>query len=206
MKTISCHVIQDLLPLYCDQVCSRESQALVEEHLKTCPQCSALLGKMQIQCRIYGQEEEKHEEIVRDMAAAWKKSQRKSCQKGLLIALLVCLLLAAGHHFLENWVLVPIPVQRILSLRAEEGESQVEVSYQAQIQSKVSDSTSTVTQEGKYYFTERESILRNKKGGRISHISFALPKEITADSGEKVPLTGIYYGTPGDCVAVWEAQ
>ena len=43
---LDCHVIEDLLPLYQDQVCSEESQALVEEHLRDCESCSRLLKAM----------------------------------------------------------------------------------------------------------------------------------------------------------------
>lgn len=39
---ISCKVIEDLLPLYHDGVCSQESRALVEEHLETCEDCTKL--------------------------------------------------------------------------------------------------------------------------------------------------------------------
>ena len=38
MKT-DCDVIRDLLPLYADDVCSKESRALVDEHLQECPDC-----------------------------------------------------------------------------------------------------------------------------------------------------------------------
>ena len=33
---VACKVIEDLLPLYRDQVCSRESRDMVDEHLKDC--------------------------------------------------------------------------------------------------------------------------------------------------------------------------
>ena len=33
---MNCKIIQDLLPLYCDRVCSEESAQLVEEHLADC--------------------------------------------------------------------------------------------------------------------------------------------------------------------------
>lgn len=42
MKT-DCDVIQDLLPLYVDGICSEKSRQLVEEHLKTCAVCCAIL-------------------------------------------------------------------------------------------------------------------------------------------------------------------
>lgn len=40
---LSCKVIEDLLPLYHDGVCSPESAELVEEHLAGCEKCQAVL-------------------------------------------------------------------------------------------------------------------------------------------------------------------
>ncbi|MBQ3492456.1 MAG: zf-HC2 domain-containing protein [Oscillospiraceae bacterium] len=43
---LSCKVIEDILPMYYDGVCSEESTALVEEHLKACPHCSHILSEL----------------------------------------------------------------------------------------------------------------------------------------------------------------
>lgn len=43
-----CKVIEDLLPLYSDNVCSDESRKLVEEHLRECEKCRTLLDNMAI--------------------------------------------------------------------------------------------------------------------------------------------------------------
>lgn len=43
---ISCNIIKDLLPLYCDNMCSDDSRAVVEEHLKECEACGGELEKM----------------------------------------------------------------------------------------------------------------------------------------------------------------
>ena len=39
MKEIKCTVIQDLLPLYVDEVVSDDTKSLVNEHLLTCERC-----------------------------------------------------------------------------------------------------------------------------------------------------------------------
>ena len=44
---ISCKVIQDLLPLYHDNVCSPESSAMIEEHLKDCEACQEEFHKLE---------------------------------------------------------------------------------------------------------------------------------------------------------------
>ncbi len=43
---LSCKVIEDLLPMYYDKVCSDESAALIEKHLKDCPHCSHMLSDL----------------------------------------------------------------------------------------------------------------------------------------------------------------
>ncbi|MCR1842368.1 zf-HC2 domain-containing protein [Murimonas intestini] len=41
-----CELVQDLLPLYIDEVCSEESKKAVEEHLSECPDCRAVYAEM----------------------------------------------------------------------------------------------------------------------------------------------------------------
>lgn len=39
MKEINCNIIQDILPLYVDDVVSEDTREMVEEHLKSCDTC-----------------------------------------------------------------------------------------------------------------------------------------------------------------------
>ena len=41
-----CEIIQDLLPLYIDDVCSIKSKAIVEEHVTECSNCKELLDEL----------------------------------------------------------------------------------------------------------------------------------------------------------------
>lgn len=43
---MKCEVVRDLIPLYDEELCSAESAALVEEHIKTCAACKGLLEKL----------------------------------------------------------------------------------------------------------------------------------------------------------------
>ena len=45
---ISCNVVQDLLPLYAEDMASVDSKAIVQEHLKCCAGCKNALKKLQI--------------------------------------------------------------------------------------------------------------------------------------------------------------
>ena len=52
MEKISCDVIEDLLPLYCDDFCSEDSQGIIDRHLRNCSKCSKLLEKMKTEYRL----------------------------------------------------------------------------------------------------------------------------------------------------------
>lgn len=46
MNDVKCTIIQDLLPLYVDKVCSDDSAELVKNHLQSCPACKRLYDGM----------------------------------------------------------------------------------------------------------------------------------------------------------------
>ena len=90
---LSCEVTQDLLPLYHDGVCSDESRALVEEHLKTCPDCAAILGELR------GEIELPHAEPNEaDVLKKLRKNVKRTWLKGAAAVLAVVLLAAAGRY------------------------------------------------------------------------------------------------------------
>ncbi len=72
MKT-NCKVIEDLLPLYIDEVCSDESKGFVEEHLKECDACSAKLNAQEAEITV------DKEQIEQNLKAKdpFKKIRRK---------------------------------------------------------------------------------------------------------------------------------
>ena len=90
---LSCEVIRDLLPLYYDKVCSKESSSLIEKHLAECPQCADELQKlkMNLEKPIISDGEMK---VMRNISARWKKDKRVSFTKGSMLvsalATLIC--------------------------------------------------------------------------------------------------------------------
>jgi len=46
---MKCKVIEDLLPMYIDKVCSKETSLLIEDHLKSCSKCTKLYETMSSQ-------------------------------------------------------------------------------------------------------------------------------------------------------------
>ena len=95
-----CEVIRDLLPLYADEVCSERSRELIEEHLRECPECSAMLEQLRTHEIEEGLQEEK-EQVIEHQA---KRFKRRSATVGsvvsgiFMIPVVVCLIvnLASG--------------------------------------------------------------------------------------------------------------
>ena len=69
MDQLDHDIVQDLLPLYHDGVCSDKSRAAVEEHLQTCQDCRKALEEMDTQLPT--------EKVAVDDAAAVKKISRE---------------------------------------------------------------------------------------------------------------------------------
>ena len=46
MKKIECYIVQDLLPLYIDHACSKQTTEDIEGHLQSCESCKKLYEEM----------------------------------------------------------------------------------------------------------------------------------------------------------------
>lgn len=46
MAKVSCDIFQDMLSLYCDDVCSADSRKMIEEYLPECEVCSNMLHQL----------------------------------------------------------------------------------------------------------------------------------------------------------------
>ena len=99
-KEKECEIIRDLLPLYADDVCSERSAQLIEEHLQSCPECSAMLEQLRTHEIETGLQEEK-EQVIEYQS---KRFRRRSATVGsavsglFMIPVVVCLIvnLASG--------------------------------------------------------------------------------------------------------------
>ena len=86
MKT-SCKIIEDLLPMYHDGICSDESAALIDEHMRDCPYCSQILaslrGEIELEAMHPGNDLKPLEAIHHQIA----KEKKRSGRKGAIVTL-----------------------------------------------------------------------------------------------------------------------
>ena len=96
-EEITCSIIKDLLPSYVDGICSEDSKKIVEQHLRTCADCAALVDALRESETIDRQGETKQ--------IAYLKKLKKHAGAKELIGLGI-LLITIGftlHVFRENY-------------------------------------------------------------------------------------------------------
>lgn len=91
---ISCRIIEDLLPLYCDNICSEESRQLVDTHLQQCESCKAVLNTM-LEEVTFSHENADDKKNLEGIRTKWNKSKRRALITGIAITLAITLLLFA---------------------------------------------------------------------------------------------------------------
>ena len=87
IKNISCDVIQDIIPLYHDKVCSDKSREYVEEHIRTCENCYRFLesfSEMTFDSKI-------DDEKQKVLAHHAKKEKTVAMKTGMVIAAILLL-------------------------------------------------------------------------------------------------------------------
>lgn len=102
---LSCEVIRDLLPLYYDKVCSKESSLLIEEHLSDCSQCSDELQKLKINLEkpTISKGEIK---FMKNISSRWKRDKRVAFTKGsMLVSALAAIICFIAYNFIGAKVL-----------------------------------------------------------------------------------------------------
>ena len=119
MNNIPCGVIRDLLPLYTEELCSEESRALVENHLKDCPDCRSVKEGMK-----------KTEPLPVDSGESLKKMKRELRNRrgrvAAMAALLVFVLLVAAFSWYSKPEYYPYS-ENLISVR--EFGDKIEISF-----------------------------------------------------------------------------
>lgn len=116
MNKLSCEIVQDLLPLYYDDVCSPDTRKSIEAHLATCAECTAALRKLQQSSSLPFEVVTKNQQDSHALASFkgyWKRSRTISFAKGLILATAVCGVLLTGYFALFSWNLTQVPASAI---------------------------------------------------------------------------------------------
>lgn len=101
---ITCNIIEDLLPLYVDDMVSEDSCQLVEEHLKMCPACRKMQEEMQRENRLTAAPKGNNSiQINKTEAEPLRKIRRKIRKKRIASVLLAVILVVAAGRIGHYW-------------------------------------------------------------------------------------------------------
>ncbi len=89
-----CGIIQDLLPLYHDGVCSQESRQIIEAHLEECSDCKQSYLSLGESDALFPVSQEKESELKK--AASFRAVKQKLLKKQFIAAVAALLLCAAA--------------------------------------------------------------------------------------------------------------
>mgnify|MGYP002650362174 FL=1 len=104
-EKLSCHVVEDLLPLYLDGVVSEATGQDIEEHLAGCPACAAKLEDLHAPAPELAGDDREDDAIRR----AVKKVNRREKLKVIVSMSVILLAILAAAFILDNGNEVEIP-------------------------------------------------------------------------------------------------
>ena len=209
MSKISCEVIQDMLPLYYDNVCSNDSKKMVEEHLSYCDNCKMELEKIQDEVHIPEKkiiENRNDGNVIKKISTAWKRVRLKAFIKGGLISTLLMSIIILGYVGLFKWEITSVATD-VVGIRDISQMEDGKIVYYAEINDGYSLNRIKydMDKEGNFYITPLRPIVKKE-----AEPPYALEKGYDfIDIKEQEEYRGIevktiYYGTPKDKVLIWE--
>lgn len=210
MGKVSCNIIEDLLPLYYDQVCSDESKQLVEEHLLTCDECKKKLESMGADIGPPMSQVKKNKDdskAIEKMADTWRKGRFYSFLKGGIVGISLIGLVILGYFGLFYWDVIKVPTEAVeisdVSVM-EDGK----IVYHAKIADgyQLNRLKYDLDREGNFYITPLRPVMKEKLERSPNPMEDGYDfvdieeQELVRDRGIKK----IFYGTPGDEILIWE--
>lgn len=210
MSKVSCEIVQDLLPLYYDNVCSDDSKRIVEEHLVECESCKEELYRIKADFILPKEEMERNKNdgnAIKGISSFWNRSKTKSFIKGGIFSALLLSFITLGYYGLFHWHItnVPIEVVEIKNVSKLENGSIV-------YENDITDGYSIyrikydMDEKGNFYLTPLRPIIKSKaqppysmvKGYDIFNIE---GQELNREGAE---IKALYYGTPEDNILIWK--
>lgn len=205
---LPCEMVQDLLPLYHDGVCSEVSKTMVMEHVKLCPQCADALKTIGKELEVPKTEVD----AARPIKGIQKKWKKITWRKGILIGLAVAILsFALWFELTQNCSVLMTAEDYIVTqtCRFENGMYYLEYKLPFESLSYCADIHRTAEGEIHVRHYRPRLIKKDEEHGTVR--DFLIDPQnnmVLADTGEEVPLTAFYLGCPEkeDAVLLWSAD
>lgn len=213
MTKLLCEIVQDLLPLYHDEVCSPETKASIEAHLTDCEQCKAALHKLRQNSSLPFEvirENKQGGAALASIKADWKHSKAVSFAKGLLVATAICAVALLGYYGLFQWNIreVPSSVIKITDVSLTK-DGRIAYSVKMTDGYRVNRITGRMESDGIFYLTPMRPIIKSKADAELglangyAVVNIEQINAVRSSSASKIKA--IYYGPKkGNPILLWE--
>lgn len=208
---LPCEIVQDLLPLYHDGVCSESSAAHVEEHLKDCEICSRMLKEIDAEIEVPKLEVEKAEPLV-SIQVSWNRQKKKTLLKCIAAGITAFVLFIGCWWGLTQWCVVPLKGSDFQILnQCILPDGCIFVEYTWDYGNCALITTHIDTDAGIVYDTRLRPILgrRDEETGHPYEPKYGLyffPEEqnMLDSAGNLIPVQEMYLGTQENHILLWQ--
>jgi hypothetical protein len=198
LKT-SCEIIKDLLPLYHDNVCSAESRALIEEHIKECPACAKFLSDLSEELKRPVNAADEAKPIIA-IQKAWKKDKIKAFIKGTVISVAVFVILIGAYIALTAWYIIPVPTN-LMEISEVSTLSDGAVGFNLSLKDEKELRAVNVERiDSDLYMTPKRAVISMAQPAGMGPVS----RNLWADKNDMGDATAVYIGTPDDRILIWQ--
>lgn len=199
---LPCEMIQDLLPLYHDGVCSPVSKTLVEEHLKGCPDCAGAMEVLKSDLQM--------PKLDADETKPLKTIKRRWRKKTWLAGLFIGILLFFGWVELTQHRSVKIaPEEYEITKVLQFSNGMYYLEYRIPYDYNGMGADLLRAEDGAVYLQEYRPILARRDTEKgIIRDNIIDPENHRTDMGTETPMTAFYLGSPDseDAVLLWSAE
>ena len=208
MKDIHCAVIQDLLPLYYDGICSEETRMLIEAHIASCNECKKELENLHTTIEIPSIEIENRkqdEKMIRKIAFSLQKVRKKALYKGMGMTALIGLFMFCVYYSLFEWDIQPVQSDNFnISNIAQLSNGYIVYSVDFLDEYDVKRVKYSLDEEGNFYMTPLRPIVKLKRERPIGDEYAEFILLANEENWHNREIKALYYGSPGDAVLIWK--
>lgn len=203
-------IVQDLLPLYHDGVCSEKSRAAVEEHLKACETCRAALAAMDAPLPEAERAAADDAAAVKKISGEWKKGKRRAWWKGVLIAAAVCVVLAGAWLAATQLYLFPVDPAKIEITNVRQlSDGRILYHFYIDDDRNLREIRYEYNEDGNLYCLPMRALITESRweGNSPANMDRVLDMEMVNTEAKYRgigEITHVWYGQGEDTVLLWE--
>lgn len=212
MDRLDHDIVQDLLPLYHDNVCSGRSRAAVEEHLKTCKDCRATLAAMDAPLPEAEKTAADDAAAVEKISGEWKRGRRRAWWRGALIAAMVCAVLVGGWLAATQLYLFPVDPAKIeITNLRQLSDGRILYHFYIDDEWGLRLTRFSYDEDGNMYCIPMRALITERRweGNSPANMDLLLDMEMMNGEAEfrgvDAEITRVWYGQGEDAVLLWEA-